>query len=144
MAEPSANSRAVLRNRRTYAHWFVQLKWRALDDGVWDLVNPDGPDAPTFHTSPPAAPPTVQQLMEQRDQLKASEHTKAVEDYERRPQESRGTRPAPTEPTTFDEVRQEHASKLQDYNVASNLHKERSSQYRSFSKWLPTSINLEI
>jgi hypothetical protein len=144
MANSNTNSKAILKNRQTYSLWFAQLQWRALEDGVWELVNPDGPDAPAFNTSPLSPPPTVQQLIEQSDQRRGDQHTIAVAAWERADHATRGNRPAAAVPTTFDEVQMEHAARMQDYIVASHLHKERLQQYRSFSNWLPTTIDSEI
>jgi hypothetical protein len=141
MADPK---HMVLRGRSTYPDWFVQLVWRADQDGVWDLVDPDGPDAPVFDTSPPKAPLTIDQLRQKRDQEQSKRYRTRIEAWERELEASRGPKPVHPELSSFDDVKQEHSALIQDYNVASNIHKERGAQYRSFSQWLAKTVDPEI
>jgi hypothetical protein len=134
-----------LKGRTSYAKWWPQVEWKARDDGVWNLVDPDGPDAPAYNTSPPAPPPTISELKAQLDELRASAHKEACNEWDaRQPAPDPNTKPKAPLPATFEDVKAEHTALLQDYTVASNVHKTRSEQQSRFLTWLTKTVDPDI
>lgn len=53
-----------LRSRSDWPDWYIQLTWHAQLRDVWDLVNPDAPEAPGIHEGAPQLP-TIRSMTEE-------------------------------------------------------------------------------
>jgi hypothetical protein len=125
-----------LKGRSTYAKWWPQVEWKARENRVWDLVDPEGPDALAYNTSPPRPPPTISELKAKLDEERTAIHKIAVNEWTSRnpkggPQDL-NTKPKTPALVTFEDVKAEHTALLQDYTIVSNVHKTRSEQQSRF------------
>ena len=118
-----------LKGRTSYAKWWLQVEWKARDDKVQDLVDPDRPDALAYNTSLLAPPPTINELKKKLDAERAFAHIIAVNEWNT--QQTGGEEPNPVTkpsaplPATFEDVKAKHIALLQDYIITSNVHKTR-------------------
>ena len=67
-----------LKGRTLYAKWWPQVKWKARDDRVWDLVDPNGLDTPIYNTLLLAPPLTINELKTKLDAKRAFAYIAAV------------------------------------------------------------------
>ena len=54
-----------LKSRSDWPNWYIQLTWHAKLRDVWDLVNPDAPNAPGMHDGAPQLP-TISSNIDER------------------------------------------------------------------------------
>lgn len=134
-----------LKGRTTYSKWWVQVVWKARDEGVWDYVDPDAPDAPAYNTSPPPPPPTINELKARTDEQRASDYRKAIEVWDAAaPHADESSKPKTPVMATFEDVKAEHTALLQDYTIASNTYKTRSESQSRFLTWLTKTVEPDI
>ncbi len=139
-----------LKGRSSYAKWWPQVVWKARVDGVWDLIDPDGPeDASAYNTSPPALPPMINELKAKLDVKRTTAHIAAINTWNAQRTAGGGepdpaTTPSTPLPAEFEDVQAEHAALIQDYTSAGNDYKMRSEQLRRFLNWLTKTVDPDI
>ncbi|KAF1925482.1 uncharacterized protein M421DRAFT_69805, partial [Didymella exigua CBS 183.55] len=69
-----------LKTRTDWPNWYIQFTWHAKLRDVWELVNPDAPDAPGMHEGAPELP-----LMSSGVEFGAAEQQAFSSTYENRP-----------------------------------------------------------
>ena len=83
---------AILTDRESWSYWFIQLKFNAKINQIWDQVDPDGPEVLNIHLQEPeqpirlsqalSAPPNptvqIQSASPQPNQLRISTLTRAA------------------------------------------------------------------
>jgi hypothetical protein len=137
-----------LKGRTSYAKWWPQVKWKAKDYAVWSLVDPDGPDAPAYNNSPPAAPPAIEELKARLDARRTSNYQIAMTEWNARRLENGqpdpNTKPNAPFPAEYEDVMKEHTALLQEYTITCNAYKMRADHMKDFNAWLAKTVDSDI
>ena len=80
--DPQSADGVILKDRRSWPAWFIQLEFQSNFRGIWHLVDPELPDAPHISNDPPSAPPTFAQMMAEQDEKNQQEHIARVKQWE--------------------------------------------------------------
>lgn len=144
---PQQPTGVLLAKRRDWPAWFIQLRFHALQNGVWEYVDPHGEEAPDL-TQRVTRPPTLDELRTRRQEEAQREYVQLHTDWAAR-RRTRQPNPADTEPLppptfTVEDVREEHAGRIADHGIQVAERKELTIGYRFVWNWVYATVDREI
>lgn len=123
-----------LRSRNDWPNWYIQLTWHAKLRNVWDLVDPDAPDAPGMHEGAPELP-TISSITE----LGAAGHPLTSSTYDDRPH-ARATRSQSTQPTEAQSSPEAYNHELAKYKIRTSEWAAKAERLQKLWNWVNTTV----
>jgi hypothetical protein len=134
------SSKVVLSNRSQFVEWFGDYKWHATSRGIWDICDPSAGDALNLFTYTPEINPTVLELLE----VESARRRMARQQWDETPEGERvGARPTSSEPT-FNDVREDHNARYQDYRSALSNYNIKVVRYTHMFNWVNDSVSKDL
>jgi hypothetical protein len=144
MASQSTSHEIYLKDRRTYVTWFLQLKFRAEQEAVWQFIDPDQVDAPVLGIEPQGFPPTHRQLMEALNLQRGRAYASSLEEWQAGDQNSRGPAPLPPVPATYDDIKEEHAVQASEYKLTTTRWTNLKTRFDKLQTWIYSTVHPTI
>jgi hypothetical protein len=116
-----------LKTRTDWPNWYIQLTWHAKLRDVWDLVNPEAPDAPGMHEGAPQLP-----------------ISSSIPD-ERPPAHSTRSQSAqPNEPQGIQSSMEQWNQELAEYRVRSSAWAAKAERLQKLWNWVNATVSPAI
>jgi hypothetical protein len=113
--QSNEHSDAYLRDRQSWPAWFLQLQFDCTFRNIWQYVDLSAPDAPYLIAVEPDNPPTIEELISRLNDKRARP-TRAW-DANKRLEEEKDRRSCAPVPAKFDDVKEEHTTRLKSYSI---------------------------
>ena len=144
MSSPSTSHEIYLKDRRTYLTWYLQLKFRAEQEAVWDFVDPDQVDAPELGIEPAGFPPSHRQLMADLNLQRGREYTSSLEAWQAGDVSSRGPQPQPPAPAMYEDVKENHAMLASEYKLTATKWTSFKTRFDKLQTWIYSIVHPTI
>ena len=144
-----SNTEAKLLSRKDWPEWYTQLAHHCRMNRIWDLINPDGPDAPVEPLRPPPLRShedlqqarDIELLAEWAQQHKAwDEESESVISTEALTAYKEKEPPKPL-PSTYRDVDDQYNKLFKHYTTAAAAAKEHRLTIQPVYKWITDTVN---
>jgi hypothetical protein len=144
MASQSTSQEIYLRDRKSYLTWYLQLKFRAEQEAVWQFLDPDQVDAPVLGIEPQGFPTTHRQLMEALNLQRGRAYASSLEEWQAGDPNSRGPAPQPPVPAVYDDVKEEYAVQALEYKLTATRWTNLKTRFDKLQTWIYSTVHPTI